>query len=195
MNRRAFAVAVALFSTLLLAQETPTELEAARPILTERAQLEASLNIPALVAQVTADNLIRDKVVARARQLMETELLAMGDDITRHPEIGFEETRSVKIETEYLAKHGFTIEMPVAGLATAFVARFHGAAGSPGTASPQMGSSSNTTPCAALTARSTATSTPPKARSAWPPPSLWPSSYKPPTPPATFSSTARLPRR
>lgn len=131
LDRRTPMLAAILLATPLLAQETPTELEAARPILAERAQLEASLNIPALVAKVTAADSARDKVVARARQLMETELLAMGDDITRHPEIGFEETRSVKIETEYLAKHGFTVDMPVAGLATAFVARFHGPTGGP----------------------------------------------------------------
>ncbi len=50
----------------------------------------------------------------------------MGDDITRHPEIGFKETRSVQILTSYLQKHGFTVTQGVAGLPTAFVARFPG---------------------------------------------------------------------
>jgi amidohydrolase len=108
------------------AQETPTEISVARPILAEREKLEDSLNIPKLVEQVTAPNAARDKVVARAKELMDTELIAMGDDITTHPEIGFKETRSVKIETEWLAKHGFKITMPVAGLATAFTARYDG---------------------------------------------------------------------
>ncbi len=127
MNLRILAIAAALLATpALRAQETTTELIAAKQVLADRAQLESSLDIPKLVATVTAPNPARDKVVARARQLMDTELLAMADDITRHPEIGFEEHRTVKILTDYLAKHGFTIQMPVAGLDTAFVARFDG---------------------------------------------------------------------
>ncbi len=38
---------------------------------------------------------------------MDKELLAMSDDITRHPEIGFEETRSIEKLTNYLKAHGF----------------------------------------------------------------------------------------
>ena len=121
MKRIPVFVAALSLSSVALCQETPTEMNAARQILTDRAELENSLNLSALVAQVTAADAARDKVVARAKQLMDTELLAMGDDITRHPEIGFKETRSVKILTEYLAKHGFKVEMPVAGLETAFV--------------------------------------------------------------------------
>jgi amidohydrolase len=110
----------------ILAQETPTEVAASRQILADRAVMENSLDIPKLVAQVTAPDAARDKVVARAKQLMDTELLAMSDDITRHPEIGFEEKRSAKILTDYLAKHGFKVTMPVGGLDTAFTARFDG---------------------------------------------------------------------
>ncbi len=127
MNLRILATAAALLAASpLRAQETTSELIAAKQVLADRAQLESSLDIPHLVDTVTAPNPARDKVVARARQLMDTELLAMADDITRHPEIGFEEHRTVKILTDYLAKHGFTIQMPVAGLDTAFVARFDG---------------------------------------------------------------------
>ena len=131
MKMIAFLVALAVFGSSAQAQDTPTEMSAASKVLAERAVLESSLDIPALVKQVTASNSARDKVVARAQQLMETELIAMGDDITRHPEIGFQETRTVKIETEYLTRHGFKIEMPVAGFATAFIGRFHGPAGGP----------------------------------------------------------------
>jgi amidohydrolase len=113
------------------AQETATEQKAAAAILAERAALEESLDIAGLVRQVTAPDPIRDQIVARARQLMETELIAMGDDITRHPEIGFTETRTVKIETDYLLRHGFTIERPVAGFDTAFIGRFQGAGDGP----------------------------------------------------------------
>ena len=113
------------------AQETPTEMIAAKGVLSDRAVMEKSLDIPKLVATVTAADAGRDKVVARAKQLMDTELLAMGDDITAHPEVGFEERRSVKVLTDYLKQHGFTVEMPVAGLETAFVARWKGVGDGP----------------------------------------------------------------
>jgi len=131
MNRTFMVLAVICLASSVLAQETPTELNAARKVLANRAEFETSLNISKLVDQVTAKDPIRDKVVARAKQLMETELLAMGDDITTHPEVGFKETRSVKILTDYLVKHGFKLEMPVTGLDTAFVARFNGTGNGP----------------------------------------------------------------
>jgi amidohydrolase len=107
-----------------IAQETPAEIGVARQMLADRSAMERELDVPKLVARVTAPDPVRDRVVARAKELMDTELLAMGDDITRHPELGFHETYAVKILTDYLAKHGFKITMPVAGLDTAFVARY-----------------------------------------------------------------------
>ena len=121
----------AAFIPALCAQETPTEREAARDVLSKMDALEKSLHIPALVARLTAANPARDQVVARARELMNTELLALGDDITRHPEIGFKETRSVHLLTEYLKQHDFDVKIGVAGLDTAFVARYRGSSGSP----------------------------------------------------------------
>ena len=125
----------ALFTILvalpLPAQETPTAREAAREVIRKMAVLEQSLGVPALVAQLTAPNAGRDAVVARAEQLMKSELLALGDDITRHPEVGFKETESVKKLTNYLEAHGFAVEMGVAGLPTAFVARYRKNNGAP----------------------------------------------------------------
>ena len=68
------------------AQETPTEREAARDVLQKLGALERSLDVPSIVKTLTAPNPAREKVVARAKQLMDTELLALGDDITKHPE-------------------------------------------------------------------------------------------------------------
>jgi amidohydrolase len=65
---------------------------------------------------------------------MDTELIAMGDDITRHPEIGFVETRSVQILTDYLKKHDFDVTMGVGDMKTAFVARY-----TKGTPGPNLG--------------------------------------------------------
>ena len=113
------------------AQETPTEREAARDVIQKLAALQRSLEVPALVARLTGPNEARDVVAARAKQLMDTELLALGDDITKNPEIGFVEKRSVAKLVASLQAHGFEVQMPVAGLETAFVARFKGNNGPP----------------------------------------------------------------
>jgi amidohydrolase len=113
------------------AQETPTERDAARDVVRRLDSLEKSLDLPALVAKLTAPNPARDQVVARAKELMDNELLAMGDDITRHPEIGFEEKRSIQILVDYLKKHDFTVQMGTPGLPTAFVARYTKSSGAP----------------------------------------------------------------
>jgi amidohydrolase len=115
----------------LLAQETPTEREAAHEVLNKMAALEKSLDIPGTVARLTAANPAREQVVARAKELMNKELLAMSDDITRHPEVGFVEKRSVQKLKEYLEQHGFDVKMDAGGLETAFVARYKNNNGAP----------------------------------------------------------------
>jgi amidohydrolase len=106
------------------AQETPTEREAARAMLDKMAALEQSLDVPGLVARLTGPNAERDRVVARAKELMDKELLAMADDIATHPEIGFQEKRSIQKLTDYLKQHDFDVQIGVAGLDTAFVAKY-----------------------------------------------------------------------
>ena len=95
------------------------------------AALEQSLDVPAIVARLTTPNADRDQVVARARELMDKELLALADDIATHPEIGFEEKRSVRKLVEYLQKHDFSVETGSAGLTTAFVAKYRRNNGGP----------------------------------------------------------------
>ncbi len=114
-----------------LAQETPTEREAAREVLARMATLGRSIDVPALVARLTAANPVREQVVGRAQQLMQQELLALSDDICTHPEIGYKETRSVQKLRESLERHGFEVQVGAGGFDTAFVARFKGSAGSP----------------------------------------------------------------
>src|SRR5689334_16248447 len=113
------------------AQDTPTEREAARDVLKKMAALEQSLDVPGMVTKLTGPNEARDKVVARAKELLDKELLALADDIATHPEIGFKETRSVQKLTDYLKQHGFEVAVGVADLPTAFVARFRGNNGPP----------------------------------------------------------------
>src|SRR6478735_11984860 len=106
----ALAAALAL-STSALAQDTPTEKEAARDVLKKMSALEQSLDVTALVTRLTGPNAARDQVVARAKELMDKELLTLADDIATHPEIGFEETRSVQKLTDYLKQHDFDVQI------------------------------------------------------------------------------------
>src|ERR1700730_7972714 len=115
----------------LLGQETPTERDSARDVLHKMSVLEKSLDIPATVARLTGANSAREQVVARAKELMDKELLALADDITKNPEIGFVEKRSVQKLKEYLEQHGFDVKVGAGGLETAFVARYKGNNGSP----------------------------------------------------------------
>jgi hypothetical protein len=145
-----------LLPAFVAAQETPTERESARDVVHKLDSLERSLDLQALVAKLTGPNAARDQVAARAKELMDTELLAMGDDITRHPEIGFQEKRSVQILTDYLKKRSSL------GTRRAAAARI-------------SASSRSTMPFAGRRARSTAINTARKDRSASPRPSQSPS--------------------
>ena len=124
---------------VLFAQETPTEREAAREVLRKMDALEKSLAVPDLVAKLTASNAERDQVVARAKQLMDTEMLTLGDEITRDPEIGFQEHRSIARLVKALEKHGFETEVGIAGLKTAFVARYKRSPATPRETGPNLG--------------------------------------------------------
>src|SRR5450759_5708326 len=78
---RLFIAATVLFPLVLAAQETPTERAAAPDVVKKLGALQQSLDVPALVARLTAANATRDAVAARAKELMDSELLAMADDI------------------------------------------------------------------------------------------------------------------
>jgi amidohydrolase len=93
--------------------------------------LEQSLDVPGMIAKLTASNDARERVVARSQELMSKELLTMADDIATHPEIGFDEKRSVQKLTDYLSQHNFDVKVGVAGLPTAFVATYKRNAGKP----------------------------------------------------------------
>src|SRR5271169_3099029 len=121
----------ALLAAGAFAQETPTERDAARDVLRTMSELEKSIDAPTLVERLMANNPARDQVAARARELMDNELLALADDITRNPEVGFVEYKSVQKLTDYLKQHGFEVTMGVANLKTAFVARYKGNHGAP----------------------------------------------------------------
>jgi len=128
------AVALALTAPAA-AQETQAEREAAKGVLQKMGALEQSIDVPTLVKTLRAPNAKRDAVAARARALLDSELLALSDDICTHPEIGYQETRSAQKLTEALKAHGFSVEMGGGGFATAFTARYKGGQGG----KPNMG--------------------------------------------------------
>ena len=125
------AMALLLSAPAAFAQVTPTERDAARGVLQKMAALEDSLNVPDLVRGITAADPARDAVAARAKQLMDAELLAVSDDICTHPEIGYKETRSVEKLAAVLRAHEFDVTVGAAGFETAFVAKYRRNNGSP----------------------------------------------------------------
>ncbi len=129
--RGSYFVLILSVPAAAVAQDTPTERDAARDVLKKMSALEQSLDVPALVTRLTGANAARDAVVARAKELMDKELLTMADDIATHPEIGFEEKRSVAKLTDFLRQHNFSVETGSGGLSTAFVGKFKGNNGSP----------------------------------------------------------------
>ncbi len=131
MHRVVTALILLSLTAPAFAQDTDTEKAAARDVLRKMNELEQSLDIPGMVTKLTGANAERDAVVARAKELMDKELLAMADDIATHPEIGFEEKRSVGKLTDYLRQHNFSIETNIANMPTAFVAKFRGNNGRP----------------------------------------------------------------
>ena len=124
--QKTFRTVLMVFASVLpsFAQETPTEREAARDVVKQIGALSQSLGVQAMVAKLSATDKGRDEVLARVKQLMQSDLLPMSDWITQHPEIGFQETQAVAKLTAYLQAHDFEVTMPVAGLATAFVAKY-----------------------------------------------------------------------
>jgi amidohydrolase len=131
-HRLTLIASLIFISSPLYAQQSDTEKLAARNVLEKMSVLEDSLNVSGWINRLALTrNPARDQVVARAKELMGNELLAMADDIASHPEIGFTETRSVEKLTNYLKQHGFEIEIGVAGLKTAFVAKYRQNNGAP----------------------------------------------------------------
>ncbi|HZS45418.1 MAG TPA: peptidase dimerization domain-containing protein [Blastocatellia bacterium] len=128
MKSRYFVLSIIILLALqlpsIIGQETPTERDAAREVLKKMSALENSLDVPSMVSRLTAPNPARDQVVARAKELMDTDLIALGDDITKNPEIGFQEHRSIQKLIDYLKKHDFDVKIGIGGLDTAFVATY-----------------------------------------------------------------------
>jgi Metal-dependent amidase/aminoacylase/carboxypeptidase len=68
-----------------------------------------------------------DETIAAIRP----QLIQIADFIHENPESGNKEFKAVALLTKTLAENGFVIEMPVAGLETAFVATYKNSGGGP----------------------------------------------------------------
>ncbi|MFM8566431.1 MAG: peptidase dimerization domain-containing protein [Gemmatimonadota bacterium] len=129
------ALALLVLAPMLAAQETPTQRAAAADVVRRLGELRTTIDAAGLARRLTtARSVTRDAVVERARQLWESELQAMADDITRHPEIGFQERRSVDVLVAWLRAHDFDVTVGVADLPTAFTATYR-----KGTPGPNLG--------------------------------------------------------
>jgi len=117
----------------LAAQATPTERTAAGAVLNSIDSLQRVL-VPARTAErlIKTKDADRDKILARAAELWDSQFQGLSDWIGRHPEIGFEEFKAVDTILKVLRRNGFRIDSGVAGLATAFVATWESPAGTNG---------------------------------------------------------------
>ena len=131
VSSRKWKAALLIATSVAFGQETPTERLAAGDVVRKMGVLERSLDLPKVVGTLGAANPAREQVASRAKELMQTELLALADDLTKHPEIGFEEFRSIEKLTAYLKQHGFEVTVGVAKLKTAFVAKYKNNRGAP----------------------------------------------------------------
>jgi amidohydrolase len=124
-------LALCALASVAHAQETQTERDAARDVLTRLSALQKAIDPASLVRTITAADAARDAVAARAKALLQTELLPVSDDICTHPEIGYKEQRSVQKLAEVLRAHQFEVIIGAAGFDTAFVARYKQNNGAP----------------------------------------------------------------
>jgi amidohydrolase len=122
-----------LLSGVLFAQTTPTERTAAGPVLRTIDSLQTAL-APARMAErlVHAKDPEREKLLARTGALWDSEFQGLSDWIGKHPEVGWREFRAVDTLLKVLRRNGFTLDSGVAGLATAFVAKWESPGGSNG---------------------------------------------------------------
>src|SRR5256885_3604325 len=122
-----------ILALVALTQTTDIEREAAATILRQIDSLEARLkpteNAQRLAARADP---ARDRVLARVATFWSGELQGVSDWIGHHPEVGWHEFQAVDTLTTLLRSYGFQIDTGVAGMPTAFVARWTSPAGASG---------------------------------------------------------------
>ena len=74
---------------------------------------------------------MKKQLISQALESHLSELVSMSDQIYDFAEPGMEEFQSSKLLADYLQNHGFTVEMGIAGLPTAFRAVYEQGEGGP----------------------------------------------------------------
>ena len=129
----AFAALTCILAGTAAAQTTATERTAAGDILTTIDSLQTALNPGRTATRLaTSKSPDRDGVLARAGAIWDADMQGLSDWIGRHPEVGWKELRATDTLIKVLKARGFAVETGVAGLATAFVARWDSPAGADG---------------------------------------------------------------
>jgi len=122
-----------ILALLVTMQSTDIEREAAGGVLRQIDSLEARIK-PTEMAQRLAGrtDAARDRVLARVASVWSSEMQSLSDWIGHHPEVGWHEFQAVDTLTAVLRGYGFQVDTGVAGMPTAFVARWTSPAGAGG---------------------------------------------------------------
>ena len=127
------ALLLALAAPAASAQTTPTERDAAGDVLRQIEALQVRLRTATAGRRLSErPDSARDHLLARAEHLWTGAMQSLSDYIGHHPEVGWQEFRSVDTLVKVLRHHGFTVDTNVAGLKTAFVAQWVSPAGANG---------------------------------------------------------------
>jgi len=124
---------IVVVPSLLLAQSTNTERQAAKSVLASidrlQTQLTPSRTADRLATRADAD---RDRVLVSVETSWKGGMEALSDWIGHNPEVGFKEFKAVDTLTWVLRAAGFRVDTGVAKLPTAFVATWDSPAGTNG---------------------------------------------------------------
>lgn len=115
------------------AQTTPTEKAAAADVTRQIAELQERIR-PARLATRTVERgaAQKERILARVEHYWTTGMRDLSDHIGRNPEVGWQEHASVDTLAAVLRAKGWSVEVGVAGLETAFVAGWDSPAGAEG---------------------------------------------------------------
>ena len=125
--------ASALAASGAQAQTTPTEMAAASDVLARIEALQARIGPEALGSRLAGrDDAGRDAAMEAAARYWDERMQSLSDHIGRNPEVGWQEHAAVDTLVKVLRAEGFTVEVGVAGLETAFAASWTSPAGAGG---------------------------------------------------------------
>ncbi|HEY6092259.1 MAG TPA: peptidase dimerization domain-containing protein [Gemmatimonadales bacterium] len=122
-----------ILALLVTMQSTDIEREAAGGVLRQIDSLEVRIRPTELAERLAGrSDPARDRVLARVAAVWSGEMQSLSDWIGHHPEVGWHEFQAVDTLTAVLRAYGFQVDTGVAGMPTAFVARWTSPAGANG---------------------------------------------------------------